>query len=365
MSVRLQNAFKQLLLVLFSLVIGLLVLELCIRIYSGVAFPKMMVLDQKLGWKHAVNVAKIFRNEYGEEALVVQNSYGHRGKFYSVPREKNKYRILVLGDSFTEGSQVNEEDLFSAYLERKNPDMEVINAGVGGYGTVQEYLYLASDGLTLAPDLVLLMVYENDPADNCLSYDPGVGLRPYAVLNNREVQIIEELHPEEFLKFLPPVPFRLFLHSHSYLFYFLNSKVYQVLRESQMRKLATEDLRKTDGCRRYEVFAGIVTKMSRLLSSKRIDFAMVLIPSRKDVVRGSSDILKPILDLCQEQSLKCLSLLNRFVRETAAGANPYFQFDIHWTKTGHQIDADEIDSFLSLRRHRLQRHSGDHGPRVE
>ena len=31
------------------------------------------------------------------------------------------------------------------------------------------------------PDAVVLMFYDNDLIDNCLSYSPGLGPRPYAV----------------------------------------------------------------------------------------------------------------------------------------------------------------------------------------
>lgn len=46
--------------------------------------------------------------------------------------------MLVLGDSFTEAIQVGEVDLFTSQLEVLHPNVEVLNAGVGGYGTVQE-----------------------------------------------------------------------------------------------------------------------------------------------------------------------------------------------------------------------------------
>src|SRR5437899_11369763 len=157
---RINATAKNCLLLVVSLAICLLLLELGLRVYSAFFFPKMMVLDDKLGWKHAVNLRKTFANENGEKILVVLNAHGHRGKYYDFARHKDKYRILVLGDSFTEGVQVDEEDLFTARLEKMNPPLEVINAGVGGYGTVQEYLYLLSEGLRFNPDFVLLIFFE-------------------------------------------------------------------------------------------------------------------------------------------------------------------------------------------------------------
>src|SRR5712692_9842326 len=143
-------------LVLCSLFAVLLIFEGGIRLYSVFWFPRMMQLDDQLGWKHTVNVHKVYVNEFGELAEVRQNQYGHRGRAYPIAKNPKKYRILVVGDSFTEGVQVGEDDLFTALLERNNPRLEVLNAGVGGYGTVQEYLYLETTGLKHNPDLVLL-----------------------------------------------------------------------------------------------------------------------------------------------------------------------------------------------------------------
>jgi hypothetical protein len=54
-------------------------LEGFVRVFSLIFYPKMMVLDDRLGWKHARNVEKTYVNEYGKEILVRQNAYGHRG----------------------------------------------------------------------------------------------------------------------------------------------------------------------------------------------------------------------------------------------------------------------------------------------
>ncbi|MCI0621669.1 MAG: SGNH/GDSL hydrolase family protein, partial [Acidobacteria bacterium] len=204
----LSNFFKNTVLFVLSLMGCLVSLELGLRLYSVFFFPKMMVLDDKLGWRHARRVERVFPNELGEKVLVVQNSFGNRGTAHNYQKTQGKCRILVLGDSFTEGVQVGEEDVFTRVLERKDPALEVINAGVGGYGTVQEYLYLRSDGLRFNPDAVLLMFFENDLTDNCLSYYPGFGPRPYAKMVNGEVQIVERLNLSEYRKFTLPAPFQ-------------------------------------------------------------------------------------------------------------------------------------------------------------
>jgi len=67
---------------------------------------------------------------------------------------RGTYRILLLGDSMSEGVEVPLEDLYWKRLESKLPEcpafggrrIEVISLAVNGYGTAQEYLSLRERG---------------------------------------------------------------------------------------------------------------------------------------------------------------------------------------------------------------------------
>src|SRR5262249_50059101 len=137
---------KNLLLSAVSLVVVAILLEIAVRGYSYFAFPKMMEIDDQLGWRHAENREKTFVNELGESALMRQNNYGLRGADFDPAQSSGKSRVLVLGDSFTEAIHVSEEQSFVGRLNKLHPELQLLNAGVGGYGTVQEYLYLDLHG---------------------------------------------------------------------------------------------------------------------------------------------------------------------------------------------------------------------------
>ena len=343
----LNTVTKSLVVIVFSIAFGLAALEGAIRVYSSLYFPRMMLLDKTLGWKHAPNVSKPFVNEFGENALTIQNEYGHRGKTYPLAKTPGKYRTLVLGDSFTEAVQVSEDDLFTAQIEASHPKYEVVNAGVGGYGTIQEYLYLATEGLQFHPDLVLLMVFENDLSDNCLSHYPGFGPRPYGAFAKGGLTIVEQPSPQAFLKYTLPIPFAFFLSQHSYLFYFLNDNIYHKLFAAHMRQLHKADLQETDNCGKYDVFYAIITMFQQLLGRQGIDLGLVLIPSKANVLKGHSEILSPVEEYCQRQHIACRPLLGRFTKEQAA-AQSYFPIDIHWTRAGHRVVADEVGQFIGI-----------------
>ena len=96
------------------------------------------------------------------------NSLGFRGEQVTLEKAPEKFRILCLGDSFTFGSFVNDEDTFPHLLGetflRQGMSVEVINGGVGGT-TIIDQAYFLRKGLVMKPDLVLLTFSENDVDD--------------------------------------------------------------------------------------------------------------------------------------------------------------------------------------------------------
>lgn len=97
------------------------------------------------------------------------NSLGMRGPEVQRQKPKGTFRVLGVGDSFTFGVGVRDEDTFLRRLESSlnaapgaTRRYEVLNAGVEGYNTRDEVLYLERVWLKLNPDLVLLVFYLND-----------------------------------------------------------------------------------------------------------------------------------------------------------------------------------------------------------
>ncbi len=113
--------------------------------------------DSLLGWDGRTNVEADFQ-WIDTNHHVRQNRFGYRGPAYETART-DKRRLLVLGDSFVWGFGVEEDDIFTSRLERESGyAVEVINAGVSGYGTDQEYLLWREKASRWQPDDVLLVV---------------------------------------------------------------------------------------------------------------------------------------------------------------------------------------------------------------
>lgn len=122
------------------------------------------------------------------------SSQGLRDRDYG-PKQPNEYRILLMGDSFTYGWGVNEDDMISRRLEaylndRAQPrTFTVINGGDEGYGPWQERIRLNRIGFALEPDMVILQLFPANDIDNSLA-KVGKHMRAYSaswqqVLQNR------------------------------------------------------------------------------------------------------------------------------------------------------------------------------------
>lgn len=119
-----------------------------------------------LGWTLRENV----RDAKLSESTVNSNSQGVRGLREYPLAKGHATRVVVIGDSYTFGEGVNDDQTFSADLERLLDNSEVLNLGVHGYGTDQQLLRLQIDGVKYRPDVVLLGYYEDDIARNRLSF---------------------------------------------------------------------------------------------------------------------------------------------------------------------------------------------------
>lgn len=113
----------------------------------------------ELGWEH--RPLQQARTRVGRHVINI-NSLGLRGPEVARAKPKGTIRILALGDSSTFGWGVRDEDCYPARLERAlrerfpGRSIEVLNGGVNGYSLSQEHTYLATRGIELTPDLVIL-----------------------------------------------------------------------------------------------------------------------------------------------------------------------------------------------------------------
>ncbi len=78
---------------------------------------------------------------------------------------KTKQRILLLGDSQLYSPFLDNNQIFTALLQQRFPDVEIVNAGVIGY-TIDDQVSLVSERAKYAePDIIILVTNPNDIGD--------------------------------------------------------------------------------------------------------------------------------------------------------------------------------------------------------
>jgi len=188
-------------------------MELLLR--AVMSYPPDVLFDHErdalLGWKNPSGVTRVSTNP-SFHVVVRTNSFGMRDRPRQMARDEH-LRVAFLGDSYTQAIQVEDEEVFNRLIEKARSDIEALNFGVSGYGTVQELLQYRTQVKRFSPDVVVVMFWPfNDPFDNSMdlqrymgSREDEVQLRPFLV--PRMQGGLTLLKPV--LPFMPPVWFSL------------------------------------------------------------------------------------------------------------------------------------------------------------
>jgi lysophospholipase L1-like esterase len=178
--------------VLASVVVGLFIFEVFLRAV-GYTYPVFYQPDEVRGYSLKPGMEGWYRKEGA--AFVRINSEGLRDREHSKPKPAGVLRVAVVGDSYAEAFQVEQEKAFWSVLEKRlalcpalaGRQVEVINFGVSGYGTAQELLTLREKVWDYSPDLVLLAVTTNNDVSDNLRALKATDEIPYFVLRGEEL----------------------------------------------------------------------------------------------------------------------------------------------------------------------------------
>lgn len=100
-------------------------------------------------------------------AVHIYNEAGFRDLFNT-----GSEHVIVLGDSFTRGTLVNNDETFAYLLDLWHPDVAFHNFGTGGYGTGDAYRLYRSVARPIDHDLVVLAYFVGNDLIENLRFDP-------------------------------------------------------------------------------------------------------------------------------------------------------------------------------------------------
>jgi hypothetical protein len=168
------RAAKNLALAAGTFLVLFIAAELTARVfYHPENLGTIIRFDRLVGWSLRPNAScRSVDFERDLDYTVEINSLGMRDREITLQKPPGKRRILLIGDSVTFGTGVDAGWRFSDFMQRALGDrVEVINAGVPGWGTDQELIYFENSACRLEPDVVVLVfTTANDVVNNGLDH---------------------------------------------------------------------------------------------------------------------------------------------------------------------------------------------------
>ena len=166
-----------------GIVIAILLCEVVLRIYPPDFMSEHLwrQYDKDVGWMLLPTTSGLANNGCMVIKGIRVNNVGFRDKDWSTDETS---KIAVLGDSYMEGQHLPEGTLAPQVLERLL-HVPVLNAGLEGAGTVQEYLVYKKYLAGYKPRSVLLFIYPyNDIQDNSKNLANSVMVWPQAFMDS-------------------------------------------------------------------------------------------------------------------------------------------------------------------------------------
>jgi len=356
---------QTLFLVGFGCLLGLVGVEITLRLFHPQLLVRtygLFVADESRSFKLKPNFSG---NQVTPEFAVPINinSKGLRDDEVEFEKPENYKRVLVLGDSFTFGSGVSSENTYSNQLEallnhRQTGEIwQVVNSGVGAYGTLQEYVFLEEEGWKYEPDfLILQFLANNDLTDN---------LYPFRhVVRDGRIYFKADGNTSRLLTGAKKL-----LRSYSHAYRFFGDRYHLIriqlglepfFREwSDLYDLApSEEISKA-----WKVTEEYLYKISTAANRHKVDLLVINVPAKFILDDGlwqaflenygkKSDTVdwdlasKQLQRICANLQIPVLDLTPHF-RALEEPLNYYQEQGGHWNQKGHHMVAQQVHDYLS------------------
>lgn len=266
-----------------------------------------------------------FSRRWARAGAVHLNADGFRERPFTDAKPAGVYRIAVVGDSFTYGNGVRQEERYSDLLQARLPaHVEVLNFGQAGANTPEHRALVESLLRRIHPDFVLLQWYINDVEDDDSTARP---------------------------RFLPLLPFRSlddWLSVHSALYTVANMQ----WAESQVAlgmtvsypaylKRRLGDPNSQDSQRDRQLLNGLITACQKA----GVPIGMVLFPDTAYDMGGTYQFAylhERVRGICAERGITCLDLRDDFSKVRDRRTLWASRLDHHPSARANAIAAERI-----------------------
>ena len=270
---------------------------------------------QETGWYHLWKPNAVHYLKTGEYNYIRQtNSLGLSDKEIPLRKTNGEFRIIGLGDSFTECDGADQDSSWLKDLERSfrkhfpERNISLYNAGVCGSDPFFEYVLLRDKLIRYKPDLVIL------------------------ALNNEAADIMVRGGMERFLsdgtcKYKSPPDWEP-VYAYSHIFRLI---LHRLLHYNSF--LMKPDEAKKEEEKAIRLFINSIVLFNQLAHKNSFSLLVVLHPNIDEVKKHQFDYLNRIVNSCKSMNIDCLDMLDYYNHKEHIGKNNaplYF-----WKNDGH------------------------------
>ena len=316
--------------------------------------------DEDLGWRALPSVESKHTHR-GFSVWVSQNEMGLRTSQNLGPERRNdKYRVLVLGDSYVWGYGAEQTDLFSEPAIHGEPDLEFINFGVSGYGTDQALLWYLDSGAQFDVDEVILAFTPyNDVSNNLHGMAYGYGKPKFKLRDGVLVRSNHTIADD------PQRRWRHMLLTHSRIAALVNdallNRQYRKLRDTKRengiadavdRIRSPKQVTKRD---RYgvDLSVAIIDELERTVTESGAKFTVTFIPYKPHVIAGverNHPLVPMLMEGLDDSGVTSFDPYDEFLAASKDGEALYNLWDNHFNASGHALFAEILVDFLRRER---------------
>ncbi len=313
------------------------------------------------------------------------NKYGFRDNDWSIEEEKGRQRILLIGDSFTEGVMVDQQHTVAEVIKKEDTggSFEIMNMGIMGTG-LNSYLKLMVDAIPIfKPDKVCLLLYSNDlSSKRPIIPEKGSDEERYNLYLPRLIELIlqiQEGNPVPFRFLAEEKPFLPSMHDKNFPWrnrerIMIRNTTYEVQKNMAEGKVnpfkVDQILREKKGLSEQPQLGQMMQFLKEYGEEHQVEILVSYIPARHQVTNHYYKFDKDFcrincpdeLDLtgelynqhqdylerlCKENRLKFMDFTSLIKAQEKLGNRLYWNYDDHMNNKGYELLGKGLYRFIA------------------
>lgn len=222
-------------LLFFTLIFIFLIAEVFVRFFSPQDLQRYWVIHEN-NYGLSINKSNYIHKLHRFKSFDAKYTFGKFGNRVTISNNdlKKKNKILVLGESFTFGWLLKDENTFVHKLQIDNLDYNFINVAVGAWGTGNYTLFTELYCEVINPKKIFVFMNTDDPYRG---FQRGF----YEIRNEELIRVKKKIkNISKDSKFDKQIPFYKFLKSNSHFFMLLRNTVYNLLNKPSYNPWSSE-----------------------------------------------------------------------------------------------------------------------------